>query len=362
MVASLEIHSRPTNLKTGAALAIAAAVLFGASVPVSKRLLGEGIQPQLLAGIYYLGSGLGLALLKLFTHLRERDRGGNPEAPLRRRDLPRLAAAVILGGMVAPALLMLGLKSTSASGASLLLNLEGVATMLLAWIVFHEHVDRWLVFGALAIVGGAVLLSWGGALKVDAGALLIAGACLCWGIDNNLTRALSGADPVQIALIKGVAAGGTNVAIALSQHARAPLWTLAAGAAVGFLAYGISLVLFVRALRFLGAARTSAYFSTAPFVGAIIAVPMFMEPVTARLLGAALLMAVGLYLHLRESHEHSHSHEELHHEHSHLHDEHHRHAHASTDSGVEPHSHWHQHPPLTHSHRHFPDLHHQHPH
>ena len=343
-------------------LAIAAAVLFGASVPVSKRLLGDGIEPQLLAGIYYLGSGAGLALLKLFRHLRGRDRGGNPEAPLRRRDLPRLTAAVMLGGMLAPALLMLGLKSSSASGASLLLNLEGVATMLLAWIVFHEHVDRWLVFGALAIIGGAVLLSWDGGLKMDAGALLIAGACLCWGIDNNLTRSLSAADPVQIALIKGLAAGGTNAAIALSQHYGAPLWTLAAGAAVGFLAYGVSLVLFVRALRYLGAARTSAYFSTAPFVGAVIAVPMFMEPHTPRLLGAALLMAFGVYLHLRESHEHSHAHEELQHEHSHVHDEHHQHVHAPNDAAGEPHSHWHRHPPLTHSHRHYPDLHHQHPH
>jgi drug/metabolite transporter (DMT)-like permease len=343
-------------------LAIAAAVLFGASVPVSKRLLGDGIEPQLLAGIYYLGSGAGLVLLKLFRRLRGRDRGGNPEAPLRRRDLPRLTAAVMLGGVLAPALLMLGLKSSSASGASLLLNLEGVATMLLAWIVFREHVDRWLVFGALAIIGGAALLSWGGGLKMDAGALLIAGACLCWGIDNNLTRSLSAADPVQIALIKGLAAGGTNAAIAFSQHYGAPLWALAAGAAVGFLAYGVSLVLFVRALRYLGAARTSAYFSTAPFVGAVIAVPMFTEPLTPRLLGAALLMALGVYLHLRESHEHSHAHEELQHEHSHEHDEHHQHVHAPNDAAGEPHSHWHRHPPLTHSHRHYPDLHHQHPH
>lgn len=343
-------------------LAIAAAVLFGISVPLSKALLGNGIPPQLLAGIYYLGSGVGLGLLKIFERLSGRDSEASPEAPLRRRNLPRLAAAVMLGGMLAPALLMLGLKSNSASSASLLLNLEGVSTLLLAWMVFHEHVDRWLVLGALAIIGGAILLSWGGGLRLDAGSLLIAAACLCWGIDNNLTRSLSGADPAQIALIKGLVAGGTNVALALSQNERAPLWTLAAGSAIGFVAYGISLVLFVRALRYLGAARTSAYFSTAPFVGAVIAVPMFMEPVTPRLLGAALLMAIGLYLHLRESHEHSHSHEELLHEHSHHHDEHHQHVHSHTDVDGEPHSHWHRHPPLTHSHRHYPDLHHQHPH
>jgi drug/metabolite transporter (DMT)-like permease len=351
---------RNTTLWPGAALAIGAALLFGASIPVSKWLLGDGTDPQLLAGLFYLGSGVGLSALKLLQRSTART---SEEAPLRRRDLPRLAAAVMIGGALAPALLMLGLKQSSASSASLLLNLEGVATMLLAWIVFREHVDRWLLLGALAIVAGALLLSWNGGLTLNAGALLIAAACLCWGIDNNLTRALSGADPVQITLIKGLVAGGANVAMAFSQHRPPPTPALALGAAaVGFFAYGVSLVLFVRALRYLGAARTSAYFSTAPFAGALLAVPMFMEPLSLRLLAAGLLMAVGLYLHLRESHQHAHRHEDLGHEHRHVHDEHHQHAHAADDPAAEPHSHWHRHTPMTHSHRHYPDLHHHHDH
>jgi drug/metabolite transporter (DMT)-like permease len=349
-----------TTAWPGATFAIVSALLFGASTPLAKLLLGDGANPQLLAGLFYFGSGIGLAVLQLVRLLAPR---AAFEAPLRRPDLPRFALAVLLGGALAPTLLLQGLARTSASTAALLLNLEGVATMAIAWLVFRENVDRRLLTGAAAIVAGAVLLSWtGGAVIPGVGPLLIAGACAAWAIDNNLTRTLAGADPVQIAMIKGLAAGSVNLAWAFAAGSRLPSGGILISAmVVGFFGYGISLVLFVRALRYLGAARTSAYFSTAPFIGALLAVIIFSESVSVRLIMAGLLMAIGVYVHLRESHEHEHSHPPLEHEHSHVHDAHHLHLH-DPEATEEPHSHWHQHAPLVHKHPHYPDLHHRHEH
>jgi drug/metabolite transporter (DMT)-like permease len=346
----------------GAPLGIASAALFGASTPLAKALLGEGVSPWLLAGLLYLGSGLGLAILHVGGRMLGRT---SNEAPLTRGDWGWMAFVVLAGGVAGPVLLMLGLSTTSASSAALLLNLEGLATMAIAWLAFRENVDRRLLIGAAAILAGALLLSWradglGGA---GLGALFIAGACLAWGIDNNLTRKLSGSDPVQIAMIKGLAAGAVNLALALAAGARLPgAGLLAGGAVVGFLGYGVSLVLFVLALRFLGTARTGAYFSTAPFIGASLAIVLFGEPLTWRLLAAAALMGVGLYFHLVERHEHEHVHEPMEHEHAHVHDEHHRHVHGPTDPPGEPHTHRHRHERLVHKHPHYPDLHHRHVH
>jgi drug/metabolite transporter (DMT)-like permease len=346
--------------QSAAAFAMGSAFLFGASTPLAKRLLGDGVQPLALAGIFYLGSGIGLTLIQaLRTGL------GHPsgEAPLRRADVPRLAAAVLLGGALAPALLLFGLKNTSAAAGALLLNLEGVATMGIAWLVFRENVDSRLLLGALAIIVGALVLSWHGSSSAGTGGMLIVAACVAWGMDNNLTRGLSSADPVQITIIKGLAAGSVNIALALAAGAAMPAWreTLAA-AAIGFLGYGVSLVLFVRALRHLGAARTSAYFSTAPFIGAAIAVLFFSEAPSLALAVAAVLMGAGMYLHLHEMHHHDHAHEELEHEHRHEHDAHHQHPHRSSDPAGEPHTHRHRHAPMIHSHPHYPDLHHRHDH
>ena len=347
--------------RPGVLLAIASAALFGASTPFAKLLLGGGVSPWLLAGLLYLGSGLGLTLVHL-----ARGALGVPaaEAPLRRADLPWLGLVVLSGGIIGPLLLMLGLATTAASTSALLLNLEGLATMAIAWIVFRENVDRRLLLGAAAILAGAVVLSWqGGPTGLGLGALAIAGACLAWGIDNNLTRKLSAADPVQIALIKGLVAGAVNLSLALALGARMPplTETVAAGL-VGLLGYGVSLVMFVLALRHLGAARTGAYFSTAPFIGAGLAIAMFGEPITMQLLAASALMIVGVALHLMEAHEHPHTHEALDHEHRHVHDAHHQHDHAPGDPPGEPHSHPHRHTPLTHTHPHYPDLHHRHGH
>ncbi len=344
----------------GAPMALASAALFGASTPFAKLLLGT-VDPWLLAGLLYLGSGIGLGLVQL----ARRPLGiGAAEAPLRRSDMPWLALVVLTGGVIGPVLLMFGLARTSAANAALLLNLEGLATMAIAWVVFRENVDRRILLGALAILAGAVLLSWrGGPAGIGWGALLIAGACVAWGIDNNLTRKLSGADPVQIAMLKGLAAGAVNLGLALARGVvlPAPATVLGAGL-IGFLGYGVSLTLFVLALRHLGTARTGAYFSTAPFIGGALAVVLFGEPITARLLGAAVLMAIGLYLHLVERHDHEHAHDEMAHEHAHVHDEHHQHAHAPDDPPGEPHMHVHRHARLMHRHPHYPDLHHRHEH
>ena len=352
--------SRSAVLWPGVPLALSSAALFGASTPCAKLLLGAGVDPWLLAGLLYLASGIGLAIVAAVR----RKPGVRAEAPLRRADLPWLALVVLSGGVAGPVLLMVGLAATPAAAASLLLNVEGLATMAIAWLMFRETVDRRLLLGAAAILVGAAVLSWrGGANGIGWGAAGIAGACLAWGIDNNLTRRLSAADPVQIAMIKGLAAGATNLALALAAGAQLPT-AAAIGAAgtIGFLGYGVSLVLFVLALRHLGAARTGAYFSTAPFLGALLAIALLGEPVTPQLAIAGLLMAIGLYLHLAERHEHEHMHEALEHEHRHVHDEHHRHVHLPGDPPGEPHAHPHRHAPLLHSHPHYPDLHHRHRH
>jgi drug/metabolite transporter (DMT)-like permease len=345
----------------GVPLVLLSAALFGASTPFAKLLLGDGVGPWLLAGLLYLGSGLGLAVVLV---LRKAGRAAMAEAPLRHGDLPVLVLVVLTGGAIGPVLLLFGLATTAASTASLLLNLEGLATMAIAWLIFGENVDRRLLIGAAAILAGAALLSWqGGPGGVGWGALAIAGACLAWGIDNNLTRRLSLADPVQIAMIKGVAAGAVNLALAMMAGARLPGAAAIGGAAlIGFLGYGISLVLFVVGLRHLGAARTGAYFATAPFIGAVLAIALFGEAVSLPLILAGGLMAIGLYFHLTERHEHEHAHEMLEHEHRHVHDEHHQHRHGPGEPVGEPHSHAHRHLPTVHSHPHFPDLHHRHRH
>jgi len=313
----------------------------------------------MLAGILYLAAGLGLLAVRV---IRKGLRQETAEAALTAGDYPWLATVVIVGGMIGPLLLMFGLSRTTAGQASLLLNLEGLATMSIAWLVFRENVDRRLLTGAAAILAGATVLAWDGTgLGFDVGSLLIAGACVAWGIDNNLTRKISSADPVQIAMFKGLFAGGINLALAFSLGATVPsLGLLAAGGVVGFFGIGVSLVMFMLGLRHLGTARTGAYFSLAPFIGALLAIVLLQEPVTAGLLIAGALMAIGLAIHLAERHEHEHVHEELEHDHLHAHDEHHTHSHGS--EVTEPHSHRHRHGPLRHKHPHYPDLHHRHGH
>ena len=345
----------------GVLYAIAAAVLFGASTPFAKELLGS-VDPVLLAGLLYAGSGIGLGVWLLLRRLAG---PRSTEAALQNRDLPWLAGAVAFGGVLGPMLLMLGLRNTPASSASLLLNLESVLTAVLAWTVFRENVDRRVFLGMVAIVAGGVVLSWQQqtAAGVPWSALAIAGACLCWAIDNNLTRKVAASDAVLVACVKGLAAGVVNLGAAwLMGSSLPPRGVIGAAMLVGFVGYGVSLVLFVLALRHLGAARAAAYFSVAPFFGAALAVVMLDDSITLRLVGAGLLMALGVWLHLRERHEHTHTHEAQAHTHAHSHDEHHRHSHDFPWDGREPHTHPHEHEALVHAHTHYPDVHHRHPH
>ena len=339
----------------GVQAALASAVLFGISTPFAKALLGD-VSPWLLAGLLYCGSGLGLWAYRLVR------RPGR--VVLRRSEVTPLVGAVAAGGVVAPVLLMLGLSRMPASGASLLLNAEAVFTALLAWVVFREHVDRRIVVGMVAIVAGAAVLSVpaGVALGTPLPALAVLGACLCWGLDNNLTRKVALTDATWLAAVKGAVAGPINLVLALVLGARLPGVVPTLGAmGLGLVAYGLSLVLFIRALGAVGTARTGAYFAVAPFVGAVVSIALG-EAVTWSLVVAGLLMALGVWLHLTERHEHEHTHEAIEHTHWHTHDEHHQHAH---DEPVPPgtwHSHPHVHEPVTHTHPHYPDAHHRHAH
>jgi len=344
--------------------ALASALLFGASTPLAKLLVGE-MPPLLLAGLLYLGSGLGLGLILIVRRLRTAgSKASTAFLRISRTELPRLAGAIVFGGVIGPALLMLGLARTSAASASLLLNVESVLTAVLAWVVFRENAGPRIVSGMVAIVAGGVLLSWEpGDGMFSSGAVLVVAACLCWAIDNNLTRSVSANDAMLVACLKGLFAGACNVALAIvfgaPPTASSPLgWSLL----VGFVGYGLSLTLFVVGLRTLGTARTGAYFSVAPLFGVVLSLLIWPEMPGLRFWAATVLMILGVWLHLSERHEHEHTHEAQVHSHRHRHEEHHRHRHDFPWNGEEPHTHVHRHEALTHKHPHYPDVHHRHRH
>lgn len=348
----------------GVTAALGAAILFGVGTPLAKLLLG-GIEPWLLAGLFYLGAGLSLTLFRLLKR--------SPPVRLDRSESMWFAAGILSGGVAAPVLLMFGLTALPASDAALLLNAEGVFTVLLAWFVFRENFDRRVAVGMIAIVAGALVLAWPAAGRTALGGALswslfrptvfVIGACLLWALDNNLTRKVSVHDAVWLAQVKGLVAGSVNLLLAMHIRIAMPDALHLAGAlVVGALSYGASLAFFVVGLRHIGTARTSAYFSIAPFFGAALALLILREPLSARLLAAGLLMAIGVWLHLSEHHAHAHVHECLEHDHLHEHDAHHQHAHAEPVPPGTRHSHPHRHEPLVHSHAHFPDIHHRHPH
>jgi drug/metabolite transporter (DMT)-like permease len=353
-----------TATTRGALYGLGAAALFGASAPVAKWLVAA-TGPLVLAGLLYLGAGLALSIVGVL-------RGASHEARLRRADLPLLAGVVLTGGVVGPVLMLVGLARLSAVAGSLLLNLEAPFTILVAVVLFGEHLGRHAAIASACILAGALLVGLEpGSLHGDPlGVAAIAGACLSWGLDNNLTQRLSLRDPVAVVRVKALAAGTCNLSLglALGQRVAGGGATLAA-LALGALSYGLSIVLDLHALRLLGAAREAAYFATAPFVGAAIAIPLHGRWPTLADGGAALLMIAGVALLVRERHGHAHTHAALEHEHAHVHDEHHQHqhdrehaaAHAALAPG-EAHSHPHRHAPLTHDHPHLPDLHHRHTH
>ena len=321
------------QMSRGALLALASAALFGASTPVAKALLGAA-RAVAFRGALYLGSGAA------WFHRFARDRGR--EAPLAARRSAMARRDVLSGGVIGPVLLMFGLARTPASTAALLLNLEGVATMAIAWVVFRENVDRRICAGAAAILL-ALLLSWTGPAQKFGWAQP--------GDRGGVPRLGDRQQPHAQAFGRRSDADGESrgssraPSTSRSRSASAPRGPArprsAAAGLVGFIGYGVSLMCFVLALRHLGTARTGAYFSLAPFVGAALGVAVFGEPVTPVFLAAAGLMAMGVWLHLTERHVHEHAHDTQVHEHAHVHDAHHRHAHAADDPPGEPHSHSH---------------------
>ena len=350
----MSVSGNPSQAR-GAAAGLAAAVLFGASTPFAK-LLVPGAGPLLLAGLLYLGAGVGLSGAAPF-------RRSDAEAPLRRADLPVLGVVILAGGIVGPALLVLGLARLPGAAAALLLNLEAPFTIALAVVLLREQLARREVLGAAAVILGAAALTWApGALEANPiGAACIAGACAAWALDNNLSQRLSIRDPISVARAKTLAAGTFNVALGLLVGEGLPPATHVAGALLtGALGYGLSIVLHLLAVRSLGAARQAAYFATAPFIGAVLAVPLLHDRLAPVDVAAGGVMALGIGLILRTRHAHEHVHEPVEHEHAHLHDEHHVHTHE--EPVTEPHSHPHQHGTLVHEHPHAPDTHHRHRH
>jgi drug/metabolite transporter (DMT)-like permease len=348
------------KLDRGILAALSAAVLFGLSTPIAKKLVGE-MPPLMLAGVLYAGSGVGLSLL---LAVRAIGTGRTRIVRPRGAGVIWLLGAIAFGGVLGPYLLMYGLQLTDSASASLILNLESVFTALLAWFAFKENFDRRIAAGMTLIVTGGIVLSAGAAVRAGGviGPLAIAAACLAWAIDNNLTRKVSTNDAMLIACIKGIVAGSFSILLALRFGAQIPaMETTVSVGLLGFVGYGLSLTLFVIALRNLGAARTGAYFALAPFIGAALAVALG-APLTGTLLFAAVFMGAGVWLHITENHAHRHRHSSIVHEHLHVHDEHHQHRHADGTHDRESHSHVHVHEPIEHAHPHYPDVHHRHKH
>jgi len=341
---------------------LAAAVLFGASAPLSKLMLAA-TDPVVLAALLYLGSGAGMAIVKLGSGAMGKS---GAEAPLKRSDAPWLLSALLAGGIMAPMLMMVGLSTTPAAFGALLLNFEAVGTIIIARLMFREAVGRgvWLALVLITAGSMAVSVKDEGGWALSIGALGILAACFLWGLDNNLTRNISAKDPVSTVAIKGVGAGLFGVAFSLVLGRDLPALPGAlAAVSVGFVCYGLSMALYIRALRDIGAARTGALFGAAPFIGVLLGLVIFNDPVTAWFVLSFLLTMAGAILLFWEAHGHRHAHALETHEHRHAHDDgHHVHEHGGGTVPHGPHSHVHTHEALDHEHRHAPDLHHRHPH
>jgi drug/metabolite transporter (DMT)-like permease len=351
------------NTQAPSLLAIAAAILYGASAPISKSLLGS-IDPLPLAAFLYIGSGLGSWLLLAIRNRHQQNH--IVEERLSKPDIPWLIGAIFAGGVAAPILLLLGLDQAPASTASLLLNFETVATALLAYLLFREAVGKRIFFAVGLITFASILLTWNdGAWGFSLGSLAIVAACFLWGLDNNLTRNISGKDPLMIVGIKGICAGGFSLILTLALKIPIPtVSTSLTALLVGAICYGLSIQLFILALRGLGSARSGALFGTAPFAGAILSLVFFNEIPPSFFWIAFPIMGAGAWLMLSEEHGHEHTHANFEHAHSHHHqEEHHLHNHSGETGKLHGnHSHLHRHANLKHCHAHSPDLHHRHDH
>ncbi len=340
--------------------AVAAATLFGISTPFAKILV-EDVEPIALAGLLYLGAFAGLTIYFLTGKALGRGPAGQP---LERKDVPWLAGATFSGGFVAPICLMTGLTLTTGFAASLMLNLEGLATAVIAYLFFRENLGWRLGVAVACMTAAGILLSWDSSTSALtlSGPLLLLAAGIAWGVDNNLTRQISGKNPVQISQIKGLVAGSASVSVALLLGFRIPINVgLLFALILGAISYGASLVFFIQALQGLGASRTGTFFSLGPFVGAAASIVLLRDWLGWVMLPAAVLMLVGVAAIAFERHSHLHVHEEVTHTHLHSHDDFaHDHTHAVGES--DRHIHEHTHYAQSHDHVHWPDIHHRHDH
>jgi drug/metabolite transporter (DMT)-like permease len=344
---------------SGQFLAILSAALFGVSPVLCKMMIGD-MSPALLAGLLYLGSGIGLQLLLLLSGRSSIEELGRISSQNRLN----LLGAVLTGGIIAPLCLTYGIKYGTASEVTLLLNLESVSTTLISWMIFKEHIGPRVWTGKLLILIAAafIIVQNEDALSLSLPGVLVVIACIFWGIDNNLTRDIEELPSTTLALFKGLGAGIFNIILALIFTAGSATSYQTGGAlAIGAFSYGLSLVLFVEALRRIGAARTSTFFAVGPFIGTLLSIVVIGEVPPPTYWIAATLMLGGMFLLYRERHGHLHSHDPLSHRHGHIHDEHHRHHHPG-DSSRMRHEHTHSHEPLSHIHGHWPDIHHRHGH
>jgi drug/metabolite transporter (DMT)-like permease len=334
--------------------ALLAAVFFGASAPIAKLLLGD-VPPILMAAFLYLGSGTGISLIKLYQRATRKQK----EAGIKSPDVKWLAGAIISGGILAPILLMISLKNTPASTASLLFNFEGVGTTLIALFFFRESISRRALGAILAITVASVFLStnFQSGLGFSLGAIGVISACVLWGLDNNFTRNISAKDPLTIVAWKGLVSGTFSLILGLSLGQRIPAITsILSILLLGFLSYGLSTMLFIYSMRGLGAARTSALYGTAPLAGVLLSIVIFKDPLTLLFGIAAIMMVAGTLLLANEEHAHFHIHMPVVHEHRHMHDDE-FHGHGNERDA---HSHEHEHPQTQHEHGHMPDIHHRH--
>jgi drug/metabolite transporter (DMT)-like permease len=337
--------------------AFIAAALFGCATPVSKHLLAD-VSPQVLAGLFYLGAAVGLLPVLLWSSRSSPSFG----LPRDRRNRLRLFGAVFFGGIVGPVLLLFGLELARAASVAMLLNLETTATAVLAFLIFREHLGRWAWVGNTGVVVAGAMLALEGGRPGVLGALLVAAAAVCWGLDNNLTAVIDGITPTQSTFWKGLIAGLTNLTIGLILDPATPSLAWASALGVGVVSYGASIVLYISAAQSLGATRSQMVFATSPFFGILLAVIWLGESLSPLQVAAFGVIALSLGLLFLESHAHEHAHERVVHTHSHRHDDgHHDHEHAGLP-GSHRHSHEHEHEPVTHAHPHWPDLHHRHEH
>lgn len=344
---------------TAILFAILAAVFYGISSPISKLLLNE-ISPMLMAALLYLGAGIGMLAVSV---VRKRKNGKAAEAGLTRKELPYVLGMIVLD-IAAPIFLMLGLSMASPATISLLNNFEIVATSIIAFVIFKEAIGKrlWVAIGFIAVASIVLSVEDISSFSFSIGALFALLACICWGFENNCTRMLSLKDPIEIVIIKGFSSGAGALIVAfIAGGIRFTVPYLVGALLLGFVAYGLSIYFYILAQRDLGAARTSAFYAFAPFVGVLLSFVMFGQQLSISFAIALVFMGIGAYFAAYEKHAHRHTHVALQHDHRHVHDDlHHHHEHIPPVEGA--HSHPHAHSAQEHDHPHTPDLHHAHQH